>query len=33
MCLNVYKFTKETLEQFKDAGADIGMVQVGNEIS
>lgn len=32
MCLNVYKFTKETLEQFKDAGADIGMVQVGNEI-
>ena len=30
MCLNVYK---ETLEQFKDAGADIGMVQVGNEIS
>ena len=33
MCLNVYEFTKETLEQFKDAGADIGMVQVGNEIS
>ena len=33
MCSNVYKFTKETLEQFKDAGADIGMVQVGNEIS
>ena len=29
----VYEFTKETLEQFKDAGADIGMVQVGNEIS
>lgn len=33
MCSNVYKFTKKTLEQFKDAGADIGMVQVGNEIS
>lgn len=33
MCSNVYEFTKETLEQFKDAGADIGMVQVGNEIS
>ena len=33
MCLNVYEFTKETLEQFKDVGADIGMVQVGNEIS
>lgn len=33
MCLNVYEFTEETLEQFKDAGADIGMVQVGNEIS
>lgn len=26
MCSNVYEFTKETLEQFKDAGADIGMV-------
>lgn len=24
MCSNVYEFTKETLEQFKDAGADIG---------
>ena len=33
MCSNIYEFTKETLEQFKDAGADIGMVQVGNEIS
>ena len=33
MCSNVYEFTKETLEQFKDVGADIGMVQVGNEIS
>ena len=33
MCSNVYEFTKETLEQFKNAGADIGMVQVGNEIS
>ena len=33
MCSNVYEFTKETLEQFKDAGAYIGMVQVGNEIS
>lgn len=33
MCSNVYNFTKETIEQFKDAGADIGMVQVGNEIS
>lgn len=33
MCSNVYEFTKETLKQFKDAGADIGMVQVGNEIS
>ena len=28
MCSNVYEFTKETLEQFKDAGADIGMVQL-----
>lgn len=26
MCSNVYEFTKETLEQFKDAGADIGGV-------
>ena len=25
MCSNVYEFTKETLEQFKDAGADIGI--------
>ena len=27
MCLNVYKFTKETLEQFKDAGAQ-GMMGI-----
>ena len=28
-----YEFTKDTLEQFKAAGAEVGMVQVGNEIS
>lgn len=30
---DVYNFTKETIEKFKAVGADIGMVQVGNEIS
>ena len=30
---HVYEFTKDTLEQFKAAGAEVGMVQVGNEIS
>ena len=33
MCAHVYEFTKDALEQFKAAGADVGMVQVGNEIS
>ena len=33
MCDHVYEFTKDTLEQFKAAGAEVGMVQVGNEIS
>lgn len=33
MCSHVYEFTKDTLEQFKAVGADVGMVQVGNEIS
>lgn len=30
---DVYNFTKETIEKFKAVGADIGMVQMGNEIS
>ncbi len=29
----VYQFTKETVKQFVETGADIGMVQVGNEIT
>ena len=29
----VYKYTKESLEALKAAGVDIGMVQVGNEIT
>ena len=32
MCSDVYDFTKESIQKFKDAGANIGMVQVGNEI-
>ena len=31
--LNVYNYTKETIKKFKEIGADIGMVQIGNEIS
>ena len=27
----LHDFTKETLQKFKDAGVDVGMVQVGNE--
>ncbi|MBT1180832.1 glycosyl hydrolase 53 family protein [Bifidobacterium sp. CP2] len=27
----VYDYTKQTLTEFKDAGVDVGMVQVGNE--
>ncbi len=27
----IYKFTKECLEKLKDAGVDVGMIQVGNE--
>ncbi|MBN2927364.1 MAG: glycosyl hydrolase 53 family protein [Eubacterium sp.] len=30
---NVYNYTKETIEKFKAVGANIGMVQIGNEIS
>ena len=33
MCSDVYDFTKESNQKFKDAGANIGMVQVGNEIT
>ena len=33
MCENIYDFTKDTLQKFKDAGVDVGMVQVGNEIT
>ena len=33
MCSDVYDFTKESIQKFKDAGANIGMVQVGNEIT
>ncbi len=29
----VYDFTKDTVQKFQDAGAEIGMVQVGNEIT
>lgn len=29
----IYEFTKDTLKQFKDAGVNVGMVQVGNEIT
>ena len=30
---NVYDFTKDTIKKFQEVGADIGMVQVGNEIT
>ena len=33
MCENIYSFTKDTLQKFKDAGVNVGMVQVGNEIT
>ncbi len=29
----LYEYTKESLEAFRDAGVDIGMVQIGNEIT
>ena len=29
----IHDFTKDTLQKFKDAGVDVGMVQVGNEIT
>ena len=29
----VYNFTKDTVQKFKSAGAEVGMVQVGNEIT
>jgi len=32
-CEAIYKFTKESLTEIADAGADIGMVQIGNEIN
>ena len=33
MCSDVYDFSKESIQKFKDGGANIGMVQVGNEIT
>lgn len=33
MCDNIYQFTKETIQKFKEAGADVGMAQVGNELT
>ena len=33
MRANVYNFTKDTINKFKETGAEIGMVQVGNEIT
>ena len=30
---NVYNFTKDTIKKFQAEGADVGMVQVGNEIT
>lgn len=33
LCEDVYDFTKETLTKFKEEGIDVGMVQVGNEIT
>lgn len=32
-CDALYKFTKESLTELLDAGVDVGMVQVGNEIN
>ena len=32
-CEAIYEFTKESLTEIADAGADIGMVQIGNEIN
>ena len=33
MAQNVYDYTKEVIEKFKQTGIEIGMVQVGNEIT
>lgn len=33
MCENIYQFTKETIQKFQQAGADVGMTQVGNELT
>ena len=33
MAKHVYDYTKEVIEQFKETGIEIGMVQVGNEIT
>lgn len=33
MCNDVYKFTKETIQKFQEAGAVVGMTQVGNELT
>lgn len=33
MCQNIYEYTKDTLQKFKKEGIDVGMVQVGNEIT
>ena len=30
---NIYEFTKDTIKQFMDEGVDVGMVQIGNEIT
>ena len=32
MCSDVYDFTKESIQKFKDAGANIGNGSVGNEV-
>ena len=33
MAQNVYEYTKETIEKFQQTGVEIGMVQIGNEIT
>lgn len=33
MCEHVYEFTKDTVNKFLEAGANVGMVQIGNEIT
>ena len=33
MCDHVYEFTKDTVNKFLKEGANVGMVQIGNEIT